>query len=75
MEPVFRLSGDAVHLQENWDTRRIPRIGGADQLARLRVLASMQRMADLISHYKAQLFIQHDVEQFNKGKKAPEYYE
>jgi len=68
------LSGDAVHLQENWDNRRIPRIGREDQLTRLRVLVSMQRMSDLIDHYGAQLWIQHDVGQYNTLRKAPEYY-
>jgi N-acyl homoserine lactone hydrolase len=71
------LSGDAVHLQANWDTRRIPRLGGANdenQWAE-RVLLGYQRMADLLSFYKGQLWIHHDMNHYKNKKFAPEFYD
>lgn len=65
------LSGDAVHFQSNWDNRRVPSINfDKDQ-----TLASMQRIADLLVHEKAQLWINHDKAQRDTLKMAPEYYE
>jgi glyoxylase-like metal-dependent hydrolase (beta-lactamase superfamily II) len=69
------LSGDAVHTQENWDNRWIPRIAREDIVNRLDVLAAYERIAALIDHYDAQLWIQHDVGQYNTLKKAPEFYQ
>lgn len=71
------LSGDAVHLQSNWDNRRIPRLGGANEENHWaeRVLLGYQRMADLMAFYKAQLWIHHDVNHYKNKKFAPEYYE
>ena len=38
-------------------------------------LLSMERIAKLISFYHAQLWINHDLEQSEKQKHAPEYYQ
>ncbi len=69
------LSGDAVHLRENWDTRRIPYFATMPADQRLQTLLSMQRMADLISFYHAQLWINHDKPQSDKLRHAPAFYE
>jgi glyoxylase-like metal-dependent hydrolase (beta-lactamase superfamily II) len=71
------LSGDAVHLQSNWDTRRIPRLQRANEENQwaLSVFLAYQRMADLIAEYNADLWIHHDLQQYNKKKFAPEYYD
>ena len=69
------LSGDAVHTQENFDNRWIPRIAREDIVNRLDVLAAYWRIQDLKDHYSAQLWIQHDVGQYNSLKKAPEFYQ
>ncbi len=69
------LSGDAVHLQTNWDNRRIPYFSTMPADQKFQTLLSMQRMADLMSFYHAQLWINHEIEQTKKQKHAPEYYE
>jgi glyoxylase-like metal-dependent hydrolase (beta-lactamase superfamily II) len=69
------LSGDAVHLQTNWDNRRIPYFNTMPTEQKFQTLLSMQRMADLISFYHAQLWINHEIEQSKKQTHAPEYYE
>ena len=65
------LSGDAVHFKDNWDNRRVP-AGNTDKD---KTLASMQRMADLMTREKAQLWINHDKPQSEALKHAPEFYE
>ena len=69
------LSGDAVHLQTNWDNRRIPYFATMPAEQKLWTLLSMQRMADLITFYHARLWINHDIEASEKQKHAPEFYE
>jgi N-acyl homoserine lactone hydrolase len=69
------LSGDAVHLQTNWDNRRIPYFATMPAEQKVQTLLSMQRMADLMSFYHAQLWINHDKTQSDKMKKSPNYYE
>jgi N-acyl homoserine lactone hydrolase len=69
------LSGDAVHLQENWDNRRIPYFATMPPEQKLQTQLSMQRMADLISFYHAQLWINHEKSQSDKMKHAPAYYD
>ena len=68
------LSGDVVHLQTNWDNRRIPHFAGMPLEMRLATLASMQRVADIMSFYHAQLWINHEKTQSDKQKHAPEFY-
>jgi len=74
------LTGDAVHLQGNWDNRRVPAMGGEPDdvgimIRKLQTLTSMQRLADLISFYHAQLWINHEMTQSAKRKMSPEFYE
>ena len=69
------LSGDAVHLQSNWDNRRIPYFSTMPTEQKFQTLLSMQRMADLMSFYHAQLWINHEVEQTKKQKHSPQYYQ
>ena len=69
------MTGDAVHLQENWDNRRIPYFGTMPAEQKLQSQLSMQRMADLISFYHAQLWINHEKPQSDHMKHAPSYYE
>jgi glyoxylase-like metal-dependent hydrolase (beta-lactamase superfamily II) len=69
------LSGDAVHLRGNWDNRRIPYFFRQTSESKIQTLTSMQRIADLMSFYQAQLWILHDKAQTDRQKHAPEYYE
>ncbi len=69
------LGGDAVHLQTNWDNRRIPYFSTMPAEQKFQTQLSMQRMADLMSFYHAQLWINHEIEQTKKQKHSPEYYE
>lgn len=71
------LSGDAVHLRSNFDTRRIPRVGQAnDENEWLwSVPLAFERIAALMNYYKAQLWVHHDVEDYKARKLAPQYYE
>ena len=69
------LSGDAVHLQENWDNRRIPYFSTMPAEQKIQTQLSMQRMADLISFYHAQLWINHEKPQSDRLKHAPAFYD
>ena len=65
------LSGDAVHFKSNWDNRAIPSANtDKDQ-----TLASMQRIADVLTKEQAQLWINHDKAQRDGLKMAPEFYD
>ncbi|MBA5638064.1 N-acyl homoserine lactonase family protein [Duganella sp. LX20W] len=65
------LSGDAIHFKSNWDYRRVPSMNvDKDQ-----TLASMQRIADLLAQYHAQLWINHDKAQRDTLKLAPAFYD
>jgi N-acyl homoserine lactone hydrolase len=65
------LSGDAVHFKANFEARGVP--GGNTDKAQ--TLASMSRMADLMTAQKAQLWINHDKQQRETMKLSPEFYE
>ena len=69
------LSGDAVHLQENWDNRRIPYFSTMPAEQKIQTQLSMQRMADLMSFYHAQLWINHEKPQSDRLKHAPAFYD
>jgi glyoxylase-like metal-dependent hydrolase (beta-lactamase superfamily II) len=69
------LSGDAVHLQTNWDNRRIPYFSAMPTEQKFQTLLSMQRMADLMAHYHAQLWINHEKAQSASQKHSPQFYE
>jgi N-acyl homoserine lactone hydrolase len=65
------LTGDAVHFQDNWDNRRVPRINAdKDQ-----TIASMQRIAEVLAKEHASLWINHDKASSDARHHAPEFYE
>ena len=68
--PVL-LSGDAVHIRDNWENRRVPSMN----TNREQTLASMQRIASVMETRKAQLWINHDKAQSAQLRYAPAYYE
>jgi glyoxylase-like metal-dependent hydrolase (beta-lactamase superfamily II) len=65
------LSGDAVHFRDNWENRRVP----APNADKDQTLASMQRMADLLAQYHAELWINHDKAQTETQKHSPQFYD
>ena len=65
------LSGDAVHLKENWDNRRVPSMNTNNE----DTLASMQRIADILAKEHGQLWINHDKPQSDSQKKSPQFYD
>ena len=65
------LTGDAVHFKDNWDNRGVPAIN----FDKDKTLASMQRIADVLTKEKAQLWINHDKMQRDGQKMAPDYYD
>jgi glyoxylase-like metal-dependent hydrolase (beta-lactamase superfamily II) len=73
------LTADAVHLQQNWDNRRIPyfekNTTGPDNQYGINMWLSMQRLADIQNFYKAQLWILHDIEQTKTLRHLPQFYE
>jgi N-acyl homoserine lactone hydrolase len=60
-----------VHFKSNWDNRRVP----APNFNKEQTLASMQKLAETISRDEAQLWINHDKEQRDILKMAPEFYD
>jgi glyoxylase-like metal-dependent hydrolase (beta-lactamase superfamily II) len=65
------LSGDAVHFRSNWDNRGVPSMNfNKDQ-----TLASMQRISEMLTKEKAQLWINHDKAQRDILKMSPEFYD
>jgi glyoxylase-like metal-dependent hydrolase (beta-lactamase superfamily II) len=71
------LSGDAVHLRSNFDTRRIPRVGSANEENEWlwSVPLAFARIEKLLATYKAQLWVHHDFEDYKGRKLAPQYYD
>jgi len=65
------LSGDAVHFKSNWDNRGVP----VNNFSKEETLASMQKIADLLTKEKAQLWINHDKAQRDGLKMSPEFYD
>ena len=68
--PVI-LSGDMVHLQENWVLRRVPSFN----FDREQSLKSMEKVAALMAKTGAELWINHDKAQSDTIPKAPAYIE
>jgi N-acyl homoserine lactone hydrolase len=68
--PVL-LSGDAAHFKDNWDNRRVP----AGNFSKDMTLASMDRLAELMTNLHAQLWINHDMPQTTSLAHSPKYYE
>jgi glyoxylase-like metal-dependent hydrolase (beta-lactamase superfamily II) len=62
------LSGDMVHFQENWASRRIP----SRNFDKQQSAASMERIAAVLAREKAELWINHDKAQSATIPKAPE---
>jgi glyoxylase-like metal-dependent hydrolase (beta-lactamase superfamily II) len=65
------LTGDAAHFQENYAQRRSP----VQNFNREQTLQSMDKIASVAAASKAQIWINHDVDQTAKLKKAPAYIE
>ncbi len=65
------ISGDAAHFRENWDYRRVPSFNVDVQ----KTLTSMDRIAAILAHTRAQLWIHHDKAQADTQKKSPAYYD
>jgi glyoxylase-like metal-dependent hydrolase (beta-lactamase superfamily II) len=65
------LSGDAVHLKDNWDAKRVPSMNADKD----KTVASMQHMADLMKEHNAQLWINHDKPQTDALVHSPKFYE
>jgi glyoxylase-like metal-dependent hydrolase (beta-lactamase superfamily II) len=66
--PVI-LSGDAVHLRDNWVHRRVP----AFNYDRAQSLASMEKIAAIMASTGAELWVNHDKAQSDAIPKAPRY--
>lgn len=65
------LSGDVVHLEENFEKSRVPSLNtnAAESIV------SMKRIRRLIATYNARLFINHDKTQSDKLKLLPAFYD
>ncbi|QAU42842.1 N-acyl homoserine lactonase family protein [Bradyrhizobium guangdongense] len=68
---VVVLSGDAAHFRDNYDNRRVPTMN----VSKDQSLASMQKIADVVSKEKGQLWINHDKAQRDTQKMSPEFYD
>jgi N-acyl homoserine lactone hydrolase len=64
--PVI-LSGDMVHLQENWVHKRVPSFN----FDREQSLKSMEKVAELMKKTRAELWINHDKSQSDEIPKSP----
>jgi N-acyl homoserine lactone hydrolase len=71
------LSGDAVHLRSNLDTRRIPRIQTANDENHWlwSVPLAFVRVQALMDYYHAQLWVHHDINDYKGRKLAPQHYD
>jgi N-acyl homoserine lactone hydrolase len=65
------LSGDVAHFQSNWDNRRVPDFN----YDKAQSLASMEKIARVLSEKHAQLWINHDKPSSDARRHAPEFYE
>jgi N-acyl homoserine lactone hydrolase len=65
------LSGDVVHLADNFQKNVVPSLN-TDKAASI---ASMQRVRQLIATYKTTLFINHDKRQTDTLKLIPQFYD
>jgi N-acyl homoserine lactone hydrolase len=65
------LSGDVVHLEENFEKDTVPSLN-TDKAASI---ASMERVRRMIATYKAKLFINHDKAETDALKLLPAYYD
>jgi N-acyl homoserine lactone hydrolase len=65
------LSGDLIHFQYGWDNRIVP----GNVWNKEKTVESFVRLTDIIKHYNAQLWIEHDKSKSNSRKFSPDYYE
>jgi N-acyl homoserine lactone hydrolase len=65
------LSGDVVHLEENFEKNIVPALN----VDKAQSLASMQRIRDIMQKYNAKLFINHDKAQADRLKLIPAFYD
>jgi glyoxylase-like metal-dependent hydrolase (beta-lactamase superfamily II) len=65
------LSGDVVHLEENFEKNIVPSLN----TNKAESIASMERVRQLITRYKATLFINHDKKQTDALKLLPAFYD
>jgi glyoxylase-like metal-dependent hydrolase (beta-lactamase superfamily II) len=65
------LSGDVVHLEENFEKNIVPSLNTSEADS----IASMARVRQLIKTYKATLFINHDKKQTDTLKLLPAFYD
>jgi glyoxylase-like metal-dependent hydrolase (beta-lactamase superfamily II) len=65
------LSGDVVHLKENFEKNTVPSLN-TDKAASI---ASMARIRRMMATYKAKLFINHDKAQSDTLKLLPAFYD
>lgn len=65
------LSGDVVHLEENFRRNIVPSLNTSEAES----IASMKRIRQLITAYKAMFIINHDQSQTDKLKLIPAFYD
>jgi glyoxylase-like metal-dependent hydrolase (beta-lactamase superfamily II) len=65
------LSGDVVHLEENFEKDTVPSLN-TDKTASI---ASMERIRRMIATYKAKFFINHDKAESDALKLIPAFYD
>jgi N-acyl homoserine lactone hydrolase len=65
------LSGDVVHLEENFERNTVPSLNTDKAMS----IASMDRVRRMIATYMAKLFINHDKAQSDTLKLLPEFYD
>jgi glyoxylase-like metal-dependent hydrolase (beta-lactamase superfamily II) len=65
------LSGDVVHLEQNFERNIVPSLN----TDKAESIASMEKIRQIIAMYKATLFINHDKKQTDKLKLLPAFYD
>jgi N-acyl homoserine lactone hydrolase len=65
------LSGDVVHLEENFEKNIVPSLN----TDKAESIASMEKIKQMIATCKASLFINHDKKQADRLKLLPEFYD
>jgi glyoxylase-like metal-dependent hydrolase (beta-lactamase superfamily II) len=65
------LSGDVVHLEENFENDTVPSLNTDKDAS----IASMERIKRMIATYKAKLFINHDKTESDTLKMTPAFYD
>lgn len=65
------LSGDVVHIEENFEKNIVPSLN----TSKAESIASMEKVRRMMGAYKATLFINHDKSQTDKLKLLPAFYD